>query len=312
MRNPLEAGFGIYDLARIQQPEPGLDGTSRTSFCSGTHHLEAVRSEEIDLCLWCGERPKVTIDGELSDFCSIECREEVYSSAPLILSVSEDTESFTDVLAQFKDQWKHPSPAPSIVKIWKIYCNKDLTDKFQSYKLAVERRTGYPGGNIKRRWHGTSRACTIGDRERRSKLCRNESCSLCGIIRKSFVINRELRGTAMYGAGIYTSATSSKASDYAVQRGKSPYRALLLNEVVMGKTIRMATPDGNLVEPPAGFDSIIAEPGIVLRFDEAIVYRDEAIRPLFLVIYEVPQPKDVASNEPCRRKRRNMKDGQDL
>ncbi|THH31281.1 hypothetical protein EUX98_g2930 [Antrodiella citrinella] len=89
-----------------------------------------------------------------------------------------------------------------------------------------------------------------------------------------------------FGEGIYTSATSSKANDYVVSLSSAATRAILLNYVVMGKTIKMTSNQSDLKEPPTGYDSVVGEPGGDLNYDESIVYDNDAIRPIFLVIYE--------------------------
>ncbi|KZT64766.1 ADP-ribosylation [Daedalea quercina L-15889] len=196
--------------------------------------------------------------------------------------------SFRDVSKQFRSQWKHPTPVPTVVRIWKIYCDKGHTDEFSRYKHAIERKTGFTGGNSKRRFHGTVRACTVGDSVNQQELCRSTACSLCCIIRTSFHIAKAGQRTnfGRFGAGIYTSATSSKANDYVDECGGSPFKAMLLSDVVMGRAVKMAIGDEDLTQPPAGYDSVIGEPGNDLNYDEAIVYKNEAIRPLFLVIYK--------------------------
>lgn len=73
-----------------------------------------------------------------------------------------------------------------------------------------------------------------------------------------------------------------------LERGNSPYKAMLLNEVVMGKAIKLYTDQPSLTEvqillcavneyrhtdygqPPTDFDSVIGEPGTILNYDEAI------------------------------------------
>ncbi|KZT64794.1 ADP-ribosylation [Daedalea quercina L-15889] len=140
-------------------------------------------------------------------------------------------------------------------------------------------------------WHGTTRACTIGDSCSQGILCAKSSCSLCGIIRMSFSIakagQRPDHAFSRFGSGIYTTATSSKANDYVQERGGSPYHAMLLSEVVTGKMAFMTTNRQNLSQPPSGYDSVFGIPGLssVLNYDEIVVYRDEAIHPSFLVIY---------------------------
>ena len=51
-----------------------------------------------------------------------------------------------------------------------------------------------------------------------------------------------------FGAGIYTSATSSKANDYVDERGGSPFKAMLLSDVVMGKAVKLTVGDERLTE----------------------------------------------------------------
>jgi hypothetical protein len=65
-------------------------------------------------------------------------------------------------------------------------------------------------GNENRRWHGTTRKCTLGDKGS-TKFCSNQDCALCNIIRTSF--NVSLAGSkngTRFGSGIYTSSASSK------------------------------------------------------------------------------------------------------
>ena len=46
----------------------------------------------------------------------------------------------------------------------------------------VEQRTGLPHGNSKRRWHGTSRMCRLGDDDNNRDFCNAPGCSICRII----------------------------------------------------------------------------------------------------------------------------------
>ncbi|KAI0087590.1 ADP-ribosylation [Irpex rosettiformis] len=208
--------------------------------------------------------------------------------APTILSVNNNHQVFKDVTKQFIDQWKHNTRIPNVLKVWRIIGLKTLLDDFSRYKLSVERNRNLPGGNSKRRWHGTVRACKLGDDESERTLCQDHACSLCSIIESSFRLAEFGKRTnyGRFGTGIYTSATSSKANDYSRERGGSPYKTMLLNDVVLGNAKKLYTDEPNLTQPPTGHDSVIGEPGHSLNYDEAIVYKNEAIRPLFLVIYQ--------------------------
>ncbi|KAI0292719.1 hypothetical protein BC826DRAFT_894634, partial [Russula brevipes] len=127
-------------------------------------------------------------------------------------------------------------------------------------------------GNTRRRFHGTIRECTLGDTSPDSKLCTNDACSLCRIIESSFQLPEWVSAQTLvrFGYGIYTSATSSKVNCDYYGGSASPNRAMLLNDVVMGKSIKLVTNNESLTQPPAGYDAVIGEPGGDLNYDECI------------------------------------------
>lgn len=211
-------------------------------------------------------------------------------SAPMILAVPPSHEAFKSVANQFRSQWAHTPNPPNVYQVYKVYSSNDHMDEFGRYKLAIERRTGIEGGNARRRWHGTIRTCRIGDHSSQTDFCSDDNCCLCRILESSFELAKFGQRTnfGRFGAGIYTSATSSKANDYIFELGGSNYRTMLLNEVVMGKTIKLTTNHENLTEPPSGYDSVIGEPGNDLNYDESIVYKNEAIRPLYMILFPKP------------------------
>jgi len=134
---------------------------------------------------------------------------------------------------------------------------------------------GLSSGNQLRRWHGTTRNCNIGDNGRTS-LCHSPQCSLCSIIRNSFDMAHvgKKTGWGRFGAGIYTSSTSSKfvgyspvvttvltlvacrSNDYSTNLMFSPWRAMLLSYVAVGNGKKLTTDQPSLTKPPAGFDSV--------------------------------------------------------
>ncbi|KAI0056239.1 ADP-ribosylation [Artomyces pyxidatus] len=277
-----------------------------TSYCSNRHRLTAVASRLAEGCLLCGRYPKATINSKQSDFCSKKCSLAAIGNAPIILPLPQHHRLHVEVVKQFTEKWEHTSAAPSVLKIWKIYGNKAANDTFSRYQLAVERRTGIDQGNTKRRWHGTTRACRLGDDDQSYSLCSLATCSLCSIIRSSFSLAKVGQHTnfGRFGAGLYTSATSSKANDYVSEQGQSPFRSMLLNNVVLGKTVKLTTSDTSLTQPPRGYDSVIGEPGGDLNYDESIVYTNDAIRPSYLVIYHNPSSSNsstVLAPRPARR-----------
>jgi hypothetical protein len=131
-------------------------------------------------------------------------------------------------------------------------------------------------GNQRRRWHGTNRECNIGDNGRTS-ICYSSQCSLCCIIRSSFDMTHSKKksgGTLRFGNGVYTSSTSSmfvgyplvitivlipvvcRSNDYSRNLTPSPWKAILLSYVVVGKCKKFTTDQPSLTQPPAGFDSV--------------------------------------------------------
>jgi len=278
------------DLCTIPECQKSVyvdaDGT-KSEFCSNRHRAVAVRSGMADACLFCKEMPTVVVGEKLSDFCSKRCSAAALSKAPTILEIPSTNESYQSVQKQFTEQWKHPTQVPAVIKIWRIYGEQSVLDQFFRYQLEVERRTDLPGANTRRRFHGTIRACRLGDTSTDGALCRLSTCNMCSIIRSSFQLALVGKRTnfGRFGAGIYTSATSSKANDY-YSGSASANRAMLLNDVVMGNTIKLTTSNASLTKPPAGYDSVIGEPGGDLNYDESIVYSNDAIRASFLIIYK--------------------------
>lgn len=135
---------------------------------------------------------------------------------------------------------------------------------------------GKSRGNENRRWHGTRRKCNLGDKGV-TNFCTDSKCSLCCIIKTSFDLRffKGATGWGRFGAGIYTSSTSSKfvsvshprrepdvgnlssrSNDYSANDCVSNWKALLLNKVVVGKGLKLVLDDPTLTGPPAGFDSV--------------------------------------------------------
>jgi len=266
-----------------------------SEYCSQGHRSEAVDSGQAEACLRCKRWPKALVNGRRSEFCSRKCSQDTIEAAPTILEVSSTDQIYEDVTKQFQEQWRHQTAIPSVVAIWKIFTDKEVANKFDRYKLSVERRTGEDGGNSRRRWHGTVRACKLGEDSDEDTLCMEPACSLCCIIRSSFQLAKFGQRTnfGRFGQGIYTSATSSKANDYVAQAlgTSAKYKAILLNNVVMGKVEKLTRENQHLTEPSPGYDSVVGEPGGDLNYDESIVYKNEAIRPLYLVIFDQTQPQ---------------------
>ena len=193
---------------------------------------------------------------------------------------------------------------------------------WRTVRATVEARgqfllTQRSAGNENRRWHGTKRECNLGDKGVTS-FCSSPACSLCRIIQTSY--NSSLAGS--FGSGVYTSSTSSKSvpfpditirvfhifrSNYFSRNvSQSPWKAILLNKVVVGKGYKLSATSPTLTAPPAGYDSVsialairnrkswdwinstkvLYQAGTSLCEDELVIYTSDAVRPSYLVMYD--------------------------
>ncbi|GJE95777.1 PARP catalytic domain-containing protein [Phanerochaete sordida] len=199
-------------------------------------------------------------------------------------------EAYSDIRIQFRRQWRHTPNPPAVHKIFRISDGKLQKIKFKMYRGMISLKTGEDNGNTIHSWHGTVRACNIGDNGDRLSPCKSEECSLCKVIRKSYDISLSCtrHKWGRFGQGIYTSSTSSKAYHYTADTAGSRYAALLLNEVVMGNAFETTRNASDLTQPPDGYDSVKGIPHTQgnLNYDEAVVYTNKAIRPMYLVLVE--------------------------
>ncbi|KAF8343527.1 hypothetical protein F5887DRAFT_1075647 [Amanita rubescens] len=243
-----------------------------------------------NICLMCRQAPKMAN----SHFCSQTCTDDAENNAPSILEVPQGHSTFKSVADQFKSSWRHGSTCPPVKHVYKIMGSQTSLTAYNTYRNAVEVRgqfvaTGRSAGNENRRWHGTTRECTLGDKGQ-TQFCSSPTCSLCCIVKSSFDLSLfgKKTGWGRFGKGIYTSSTSSKSNDYSRNASScnSQLKAILLNKVVVGKGCKMLHDSTSMTAPPSGYDSVLAEKGGSLNYDELVVYTNDAIRPSFLVMYE--------------------------
>ncbi|KAH7884349.1 ADP-ribosylation [Phlebopus sp. FC_14] len=259
-------------------------------------------------CLLCGKAVKK------GHFCSQACTAKAEKSAPALIEVPSGHDTFKSVADQFKVSWRHQTPCPTVRRVYKVIGHPSSIAKYDAYRASVEAQgkfvaAGRSAGNENRRWHGTTRECLLGDSGNAS-LCSSTTCSLCGILRTSYSLNLFGRKTgwgrqvsrfcgnyvliitddpmSRFGAGIYTSSTSSKSNDYSTNVKPSNLKAILLNKVVVGKGYKMMQDNTSLTAPPPGYDSVLAEVAVggSLNYDELICYSENAIRPSYLLMYD--------------------------
>ncbi|KIJ66837.1 hypothetical protein HYDPIDRAFT_166294 [Hydnomerulius pinastri MD-312] len=234
-------------------------------------------------CLLCGKAVKK------GHFCSQACTAKAERSAPALIEVPTTHDTFKSVSDQFKASWRHQTSCPTVRRVYKVMGHPSSIAKYEAYRASVEARgkfvaAGRSAGNENRRWHGTTRECLLGDNGN-GNLCSSTTCSLCGILRTSYSLNLF---DCRFGAGIYTSSTSSKSNDYSTNVKPSNLKTMLLNKVVVGKGYKMTQDNTSLTAPPPGYDSVLAEVvvGGSLNYDELVCYSENAIRPSYLLMYD--------------------------
>jgi len=248
-------------------------------YCTKTHRQWGQHG-----CIFCREAPT---DG-VSVFC-ISCHNKALRMAPMIVEVPQDHRKYESVASQFRKKWMQNVKCPEVRAIYKIVGTAASLTKYEQYLNQVEAKHNFASqnksrGNERRRWHGTTRKCTIGDKGV-TTFCSDSSCALCCIMKTSFDLSRFAR-CGMFGAGIYTSSTSLKSNGYSRNGCTSNWKAMLLNKVVVGNGYKMTSSNSSLTEPPAGYDSVLAEAGAGLKYDELVVYNNDAIRPSYLLMYD--------------------------
>ncbi|KAG9044859.1 hypothetical protein FS842_001374 [Serendipita sp. 407] len=203
--------------------------------------------------------------------------------------------------ALFAKSWSHGTPVPAVEKIYAIISPEEQTRPYRQYRAHIELKCNFMSnrklrqGNEQTRWHGTLCVCSLTTVNSTGVPCTSQSCPLCNIIRVSYDISYAGVKWGRYGKGIYSTCTSSKANDYSKNAIASPWKAVLLNDVVIGKGIIMSTDSPGLTGPPSGYDSVLGVPRkrlrrggapVGLNYDETVVYQNEAIKPAYLVIYQ--------------------------
>ncbi|KIJ67180.1 hypothetical protein HYDPIDRAFT_84369 [Hydnomerulius pinastri MD-312] len=246
------------------------------------------------LCHWFPKHPK-------HRFCSITCAQAAAQLAPKLIYLSQNHESSMDVAAQFLARWRCQCALyPRLIGIFMITWTEQSQKAFENYRDKVEARghfekLGLSAGNEQKRFRCAARACTLGESGNLSP-CNNVMCELCETLRYGFGPHLERKrnipqhGNGIrLGAGIYTSHTSSKAAQYAMNRHDpdSGVKAMFVCRAVIGRPYKTKREDPTLEKPPIGYDCVYGKPGWRSQFqdDEYVFYDPDAIRAAYLVLY---------------------------
>ena len=164
---------------------------------------------------------------------------------------------------------------------------------------------GENGGdaNIKQLYHGLGCSCDgmLPDSAESVTLCRQPSCSLCGITRDGFDLTRvgssplsqtpHWNGKCRWGSGIYFGEHSSKSHDYSLPHARTingkKWCVVLVCDVICGNPAPMTKTDKSLQGPPSGHHSVhgVAGPGSCLNYPERVVYTPDAVLPTYAIWY---------------------------
>ncbi|KAJ2913103.1 hypothetical protein MD484_g7312, partial [Candolleomyces efflorescens] len=203
-------------------------------------------------CLFCKIRPK---NGRYH-LCGRTCKRIAMESTPLILEIPKEHTTYEMVENKFKSNWTAgaSNPLPTISKIFKIIENNEFLKPYDQYRFLISLRVlpSLSSSNILY-YHignGWVQEKPIGTMEQAANA---SSTSFNVSIAKA---------SGAFGAGVYTSSASNKAYSYSTARG-----ALILTKVVLGKVV---------FDRKAG----------TMSLNETIVYSNDAIRPVFLILFQ--------------------------
>ncbi|KAG1743470.1 ADP-ribosylation [Suillus lakei] len=208
-----------------------------------------------------------------------------------LVHLSSDSAHFVEVEHLFKKGWQHRKKRrPKIQGIFRIIWPDSNLQPYLHYRKQVQAHVRAPDkpGNEKLLFHGTNRACLLGESPRHVSSCNLNECYLCSILRVSFDVNKcgTKNGFRRFGQGIYTTACSSKADDYSCNLSRDArLHTMLVNRVVVGRSHNQHGNASHLVKPPDGFDSVTGKTGKNLNFEETVCYTNDAVRPAYLIVY---------------------------
>ncbi|EIW79344.1 ADP-ribosylation [Coniophora puteana RWD-64-598 SS2] len=199
------------------------------------------------------------------------------------------SEKFAEVEQLFRKAWRHrKKEQPQVQNVFKVLWPESLLEPYLEYREQVESSRQSKDANEKLLFHGTNRACLLGESRDNVLLCPLKSCYLCSILRSSFDVKKcgQKNSFKRFGHGIYTSACSSKADDYTLNASQDArLRIVVLCRVVVGKTYKRYRNAPELTEPPKGYHSVSGEVGWDLNYEETVCYNNDAIRPAYIVVY---------------------------
>ncbi|XP_059490043.1 poly [ADP-ribose] polymerase tankyrase-2-like [Neocloeon triangulifer] len=165
-----------------------------------------------------------------------------------------------------------------IVEVLQVL-NSDLWQKYRMQRDHIRRDIGGRVQEI-RLFHGTNNALSIAESGFQVKFAKK---------------------SGMFGKGIYFADLSSKSNQYTFEGCNKPCklhneefcevceRTMLICRVAMGNQYKAQNAMNGIEEPPAGFHSVVAEPGVCknIKYREYVIYQDNQAYPGYLVKYKI-------------------------
>ncbi|KAG8894849.1 hypothetical protein FRB99_000949, partial [Tulasnella sp. 403] len=182
----------------------------------------------------------------------------------------------------------------NISQIYAVNLEPSMMVAYNRYRSSME-TAGIERENVERYlFHGTRRFCHIGENPNDLIMCTYEHCHVCMILRQSYKVEKSgTKGNPWplrWGYGIYCTPASSKADYFSSNGGQvedSPVKAVLVNTVVLGNPCYIHEDREMMMKPPEEYTSVIGwRPPFGKHDEEYVVYRNDAIRPAYLVIYK--------------------------
>ncbi|KAJ3446605.1 c2h2-like zinc finger protein [Anaeramoeba flamelloides] len=227
------------------------------------------------------------------------------NSSPLLLPqitspylVKASQLDFDSIKNQFETKWiKKQTGNPKVVNIFRIKATSNLVSRYLKYQQKIitddpTLKNGYEGkfgkGNERRRFHGSTIACTLG-MGGNMRPCNKKNCSICSIITHGFDINLcgSNKSFNRFGLGLYFSSVSGKSHDYTTIVPPAKYHTILVCYCLCGNSYSLKLTSTKLIKPPQGYHSIVGDVGQDLNYDEIVLYQNDSVLPFYIVQYNV-------------------------
>jgi hypothetical protein len=193
--------------------------------------------------------------------------------------LNRQSREYAEVTGKFREMWtKGSPPRVSTISVFAI-SNSYLEQKWDGYRQTLRIQT------IEEYYHGTELACDIVSS---NALCSTGNCGICGISCTGMDPNciRAHIDFQRFGHGFYLAPNTSKCHDYT-QENAHHHRAMLQCDVLPGQKYNRTHNDQRRTGPPPGFDSVYGQAGSDLNYPEIVVYKPEAVKPRYIVVYHL-------------------------